>query len=37
MNSGSMQPGYTIWMEDRYDVFIEDLSRCVVIEQVPQF
>jgi hypothetical protein len=37
MNSGSMQPGYTIWMEDRYDVFIEDLSRCVVIEQLPQF
>jgi hypothetical protein len=37
MNSGSMNPGYTLWMEDRYDLFIEDLSRCVVIEQIPQF
>lgn len=37
MQSGSMQPGYTVWMEDRYDVFIEDLSRCVIIEQVPQY
>jgi hypothetical protein len=37
MNSASMDPGYTIWMEDRYDVFIEDLTRTVLIEQVPQF
>ena len=37
MQSASMNPGYTLWMEDRYDVFIEDLSRCVVIEQIPQF
>lgn len=37
MQSSSKFPGYTIWMEDRYDVFIEDLSRCVLIEEVPQF
>jgi hypothetical protein len=37
MNSSSMDPGYQIWMEDRYDVFIEDLTRTVLIEQVPQF
>lgn len=30
-------PGYTIFMDDRSDVFIEDLSRTVMIEQVPQF
>lgn len=37
MSSASKQPGYTIWMEDRCDVFIEDLSRTVIIEEVPQF
>jgi hypothetical protein len=37
MSSTSKQPGYTIWMEDRCDVFIEDLSRTVIIEEVPQF
>jgi hypothetical protein len=37
MSSASKFPGYTIWMEDRSDVFIEDLSRTVVIEEVPQF
>lgn len=30
-------PGYTIFMEDRCDVFIEDLSKTVLIEEVPQF
>lgn len=30
-------PGYTLWMEDRCDVFIEDLSRTVLIEEVPQY
>lgn len=29
--------GYTIFMDDRCDVFIEDLSRTVIIEEVPQF
>lgn len=37
MQSANKFPGYTIWMEDRYDVFIEDLSRCVIIEEIPQF
>lgn len=37
MNSASMLPGYQIWMEDHCDVFIEDLSRCVIMEQIPQF
>ena len=37
MQSASKFPGYTIWMEDRSDVFIEDLSRTVLIEEIPQF
>jgi hypothetical protein len=36
-SAANMFDGYTIFMDDRYDVFIEDLSRCVVIEEVPQF
>lgn len=34
MSSSNMFPGYQIWMEDYADVFIEDLSRCVLIEQI---
>jgi len=30
-------PGYEIWMEDRSDVFVEDMSRTVLIEEIPQF
>jgi len=37
MTSSSKFPGYTIWMEDRADVFIEDMSRTVLIEEIPQF
>lgn len=37
MSSASKFPGYTLWMEDRCDVFIEDLSRTVIIEELPQF
>jgi len=37
MSSANKFPGYTLWMEDRCDVFIEDLSRCVLIEEIPQF
>lgn len=29
--------GYTIFMDDRCDVFIEDLSRTVILEEAPQF
>jgi len=36
MQSANMFDGYTIWMKDRCDVFIEDLSRTVVIEEIPQ-
>lgn len=36
-SAASMFNGYQIFMDDRYDVFIEDLSRCVIIEEVPQF
>lgn len=36
MQSSNMFPGYKIWMEDRYDVFIEDLSRTAIIEEIPQ-
>lgn len=36
-SAANMTDGYTIFMDDRYDVFIEDLSRCVIIEELPQF
>lgn len=37
MQSANLFPGYTIWFEDRSDIFIEDLSRVVLIEELPQF
>ena len=37
MESANKFPGYEIWMKDRCDVFIEDLSRTVLIEEIPQF
>lgn len=37
MSSANMLDGYQIWMQDRCDVFIEDLSRTVVIEEIPNF
>jgi len=37
MQSASMDPGYSIWFEERADVFVEDLSRCVLIEEIPQY
>lgn len=37
MSSSSMFPGYKIWMEDRSDIFVEDLSRMVLIEENPQY
>lgn len=37
MQSANMFPGYKIWMKDRYDVFLEDPTKTVLIEQVPQF
>ncbi len=37
MSSANKFPGYTLWMEDRCDVFVEDLSRTVLIEEIPQF
>lgn len=37
MESASMDPGYKIWYEDRTDIHIEDLSRCVIIEEQPQY
>lgn len=36
MSSANKFPGYTLWMEDRCDIFIEDLSRTVLIEELPQ-
>lgn len=36
MSSANKFPGYEIWMKDRCDIFIEDLSRTVVIEEIPQ-
>lgn len=37
MQSASKDPWYELWMKDRSDVFIEDLSRTVLIEEIPQF
>lgn len=37
MLSANKFPGYTLWMEDRCSVFIEDISRTVLIEEIPQF
>lgn len=37
MSSANKFNGYTIFMDDRYDVFIEDMSRCVLIEELPQY
>lgn len=37
MDSANMFPGYKFWMEDRNDVFIEDLTRTFLIEQNPQY
>lgn len=37
MSSANKFPGYEIWMEDRHDVFIEDLSAAVLIEEIPNF
>lgn len=37
MESANKFPGYTIWMEDRCDVFVEDVTRTALIEEVPQF
>lgn len=36
MSSANKFPGYELWMKDRCDIFIEDLSRTVLIEEVPQ-
>jgi len=35
MSSANMFPGYKLWMEDRCDLFVEDLSRTVIIEELP--
>ncbi|MFO8240932.1 MAG: hypothetical protein R6T90_08040 [Dissulfuribacterales bacterium] len=37
MSSANKFPGYQLWMKDRCDVFIEDLSRTVLIEEIPQY
>jgi hypothetical protein len=37
MSSANKFPGYEIWMRDRCDVFIEDLTRTILIEEIPQF
>jgi len=36
MSSANKFQGYTLWMKDRCDIFIEDLSRTVLIEEIPQ-
>lgn len=36
-SAASMFDGYTTFMEDRSDTFIEDLSATVIIEELPQY
>ena len=36
MSSANKFPGYELWMKDRCDIFIEDLSRTVLIEEISQ-
>lgn len=36
-SAASKFPGYQITMDARYDVFIEDMSKMVLIEEIPQF
>lgn len=37
MQSANMFPGYKIWYEDRADIFVEDMSRMVLIEELPLY
>lgn len=37
MASANTFPGYKIWMADRSDIFIEDLTRTFLIEELPQY
>ncbi len=37
MISSSMDPAASVWMEDRSDIFVDDLSRMVLIEENPQY
>lgn len=37
MSSANMNPWYEMWFKDRADIFIEDLSRTVLIEEIPTF
>lgn len=35
-SAANMFDGYTMFFDDRYDVFIEDMTRTVLIEEIPQ-
>src|SRR5690606_35864802 len=37
MSSANKNPWYTLWFKDRSDIFVEDPSRVVLIEEIPQF
>jgi len=37
MESANMMPGYKAWMKDRVGVFLEDPTRCMIIEEIPAF
>lgn len=36
-SAGQKLDGYTLFFDDRYDVFIEDMSRMFLIEELPQY
>lgn len=37
MDSSNMFPGYKMWMKDRVGIFLEDPTRCMIIEEIPSF
>jgi hypothetical protein len=37
MQSANKNPWYTIWMKDRLGIFVEDVTRCVMIKENPVY
>ncbi len=37
MSSSSTNPWYELWMEDRADIFVEDPTRTILIEELPSY
>ena len=37
MSSANLDPWYTCWMKDRCGIFVEDVTRCVMIKENPVY